>query len=269
MLKAVKIRTRNQEAHRAVRVSILTIVTILVMIVTTGIVMAQPQVPKVCSVTSQGGVNFRDTISVPQDWSFQACSAFATLVGAGTFQLGCAEDTGIVLGSPGGGKPQGNSCNWGHSNPHSTQQRMLCSVVSSDNWRDTIRVNQKWDADACESFMTWQSAGSYQLGCAFGTGKTVFGTSGNSSTAAENPDPNCGWGVASQDRPTRKLCSVVAPSSFRDTVTVPDAWTASECVSWEQAVAASSFQIGCDSGTSGTSNFGGNGGSLPNPNCGW
>ena len=64
-----------------------------------------------------------------------------------------------------------------------------------------------------------------------------------------------------------KICSV-NNGTFRDTMIVPNGWTASRCNEWRSAVGASVVQIGCvwDSGFS----LGADGGWLPPNNvCGW
>lgn len=65
-----------------------------------------------------------------------------------------------------------------------------------------------------------------------------------------------------------KLCSAVFPGNWRDTMVVPNSWSASTCARWASSQSATDWQLAC----SFTNNFswgGFNGTSVPSPNCGW
>lgn len=67
---------------------------------------------------------------------------------------------------------------------------------------------------------------------------------------------------------THKICSVIAGGAWRDTIVVPQAWTASTCNSFRSSVGAPSYQLGCI--TDGGTIWGAGGGFTPLPNtCGW
>jgi hypothetical protein len=67
---------------------------------------------------------------------------------------------------------------------------------------------------------------------------------------------------------THKICSVVTPGNWRDTLVVPQGWTSSDCNSYRSSVSASAYQLGCI--TNSTYYWGNPGGADPNPNpCNW
>jgi hypothetical protein len=55
--------------------------------------------------------NWRDTITVPDSWTPEACRGFAASIGTSQPQLGCAQANSISWGNPGGGTPSPN-CGW-------------------------------------------------------------------------------------------------------------------------------------------------------------
>ena len=71
-----------------------------------------------------------------------------------------------------------------------------------------------------------------------------------------------------------KLCSVYAPSNWRDTIVVDNGWTKSTCANFGASVGATMMNVGCLSDTG--SVFGSaiavshpNNAGTPSPNCGW
>ena len=65
---------------------------------------------KVCSGIQSG--SWRDSISVPNTWTSEACKGFTQSVGTNTYQLGCANKNSISWGGLNGGTPAENSCGW-------------------------------------------------------------------------------------------------------------------------------------------------------------
>ena len=64
-----------------------------------------------------------------------------------------------------------------------------------------------------------------------------------------------------------KLCSVVVPDNWRDTISVPSGWNSGTCQSYARSVGATFYQLGC--GFSNSFSLGAENGGTPNPNCGW
>lgn len=64
-----------------------------------------------------------------------------------------------------------------------------------------------------------------------------------------------------------KTCSVISLASQRNTISVPQSWTAATCNQYKIAVRAINYQLGCIFDDS--FSFGVRGGGKPNPNCGW
>lgn len=64
-----------------------------------------------------------------------------------------------------------------------------------------------------------------------------------------------------------KLCSVVVPGSWRDTINMPAASTASSCSAFMSKTAATTYQLGCVFSDGSISL--GTGTGTPSPNCGW
>lgn len=66
---------------------------------------------------------------------------------------------------------------------------------------------------------------------------------------------------------TVKICSAVADPYWRDSISVPDTFTAEGCKGYMTSVGAYHYQLGCiqrDSVSWGPFN-----GGTPSPNCGW
>jgi hypothetical protein len=74
-----------------------------------------------------------------------------------------------------------------------------------------------------------------------------------------------------------KICSAVLPGNWRDTLSIPAAWTAANCSAWAATTGVRDYQIGClFSPAAGIPAYSWGGltsiGSpvaLPEPNCGW
>jgi hypothetical protein len=65
----------------------------------------------------------------------------------------------------------------------------------------------------------------------------------------------------------QKLCSVVIPVAFRDSLIVPQRWKPETCRQFQQQIGAYQFQPGCVFNE--TVIFGDVNGALPKRNCGW
>lgn len=63
----------------------------------------------------------------------------------------------------------------------------------------------------------------------------------------------------------QKLCSVVVPNLFRDSILAPAGWQAADCVTFMNAVAATNYQLGCVFES--LLSMGPLGGGAPSPNC--
>jgi hypothetical protein len=65
----------------------------------------------------------------------------------------------------------------------------------------------------------------------------------------------------------QKLCSVVIPGAFRDSLIVPRSWKSVTCRQFQAQVGAYQYQLGCvfDEDTS----WGDVNGGIPKINCGW
>ena len=66
----------------------------------------------------------------------------------------------------------------------------------------------------------------------------------------------------------QKLCSVFAPSNWRDTIDVPATATLPSCIRFMNITAATTLQLGCIF-ADGSVSLGTPGGGAPSPNCGW
>lgn len=66
----------------------------------------------------------------------------------------------------------------------------------------------------------------------------------------------------------QKLCSVLWPGHWRDTISMPPAATAPSCTAWEADTAATQYQLGCVF-ADGSISLGPANGGAPSPNCGW
>lgn len=64
-----------------------------------------------------------------------------------------------------------------------------------------------------------------------------------------------------------KMCSGVNDPYWRDTITVPDTFTAEGCKGFAQSVGAAHYQLGCIQADS--ISWGAFNGGNPSPNCGW
>lgn len=64
----------------------------------------------------------------------------------------------------------------------------LCSVVTPNNWRDTINVPPGATLSSCIRFMQITGASTLQLGCIFSNGEVSLGPAGGGT-----PLPNCRW----------------------------------------------------------------------------
>jgi hypothetical protein len=64
-----------------------------------------------------------------------------------------------------------------------------------------------------------------------------------------------------------KTCSIINLANQRDTISVPQSWTAATCNQYKMAVRANNYQLGCIFDDS--FSFGVRGGGKPSPNCGW
>jgi hypothetical protein len=67
---------------------------------------------KVCAALNLDG-SIRHMLSVPPQWTFANCQAFATLFNAPNYRVGCLFTTGVSadFGGPGGSAPARN-CGW-------------------------------------------------------------------------------------------------------------------------------------------------------------
>ena len=65
----------------------------------------------------------------------------------------------------------------------------------------------------------------------------------------------------------QKACSVVSPSHFRDTVLVPNSWSADDCDEFTQSGGETAYNLICIFETS--FSIGDGNGGAPSPNCGW
>ena len=72
-----------------------------------------------------------------------------------------------------------------------------------------------------------------------------------------------------QDTRGAKICSAVITTSSRDTINVPDEWTAEDCRMFAATLNAMAFQLGCVFAERPRLLWGAMGGGAPNPNCGW
>jgi hypothetical protein len=66
-----------------------------------------------------------------------------------------------------------------------------------------------------------------------------------------------------------KFCSVVVGDNWRDSINVPQAWTAEDCEEFRVAMGASEMQIGCIFDRGRTAFSVAEAGYVPRPNCGW
>jgi hypothetical protein len=66
----------------------------------------------------------------------------------------------------------------------------------------------------------------------------------------------------------QKLCSVIVPGNWRDTINAPPGSTLSSCIRFMNITIASTLQLGCIF-PDGSVSLGPNGGGAPSPNCGW
>jgi hypothetical protein len=64
-----------------------------------------------------------------------------------------------------------------------------------------------------------------------------------------------------------KTCSIIGSANWRDTILVPQFWTAETCNQYRMTVGATNYQLGCIFDNS--FSFGVNNGGKPSPNCGW
>jgi hypothetical protein len=65
---------------------------------------------KLCSAVNDP--YWRDTISVPDSFTPEACKGYASSVGAWHYQLACLAKDSVSWGALQGGTPSTNSCNW-------------------------------------------------------------------------------------------------------------------------------------------------------------
>src|SRR4051812_29893675 len=66
----------------------------------------------------------------------------------------------------------------------------------------------------------------------------------------------------------QKLCRVLWPGHWRDTISMPPLATVASCQAWEANTAATQYQLGCVFADGSTSLGPANGG-APSPDCGW
>ena len=64
-----------------------------------------------------------------------------------------------------------------------------------------------------------------------------------------------------------KVCSGVLNANWRDTITVPDTFTAEACKGFSQSIGTNMYQLGCLQPNS--ISWGGLNSGTPSPNCGW
>lgn len=104
-------------------------------------------------------------------------------------------------------------------------------------------------------------------GCAALPGDDAAGDPAASATAAA-PGDHTGQAVQALTG-NHKVCSAIVPDKFRDSIEVDDGWSSTTCFGWAQGVTAGTgtWQMGCLF-TNGFS-WGGGGGGIPSPNCGW
>lgn len=67
--------------------------------------------------------------------------------------------------------------------------------------------------------------------------------------------------------PSTKMCSAITVSNSRNSLPVPQTWTAFTCRNFMSVTGAATFRLGCIFANS--FSFGPTGGGIPIPNCGW
>lgn len=65
---------------------------------------------KLCSAVNDP--YWRDTVSVPDSFTPEACKGYASSVGAVHYQLACISKDSVAWGALQGGTPPANSCSW-------------------------------------------------------------------------------------------------------------------------------------------------------------
>jgi len=252
---------------------------------------------KLCRIQLNGG-RLGITLTVGDDWMGYTCAAFQESVfTAGALTLGCTFANGsFSMGMAGGGFPSSN-CNWQNSmsnrgkDPLVRQVKLasklddaptkLCAGYSSSNGQieTAIGVDDGWNIGSCKALMVngppFLAYPDIRIGCVFNDSFSLTTSSGTL------PYPNCGWTLNAEtesvdkitllqgnDLPGYKVCFAFGPSVW-DMFTAPESWDAGDCYAYANQVdQTSNFYIGCTF-SDGSYSFGGQGGGVPNPNCGW
>jgi len=239
------------------------------------------------------------TVTVGDDWQPYTCAALQQDMNSGSngYVLGCTFANGTFsMGSQGGGDPSSN-CNWDSETILSHGKTLSTLTDAPTKWClgwvargmngiiTGIGVGDAWTFQNCASLMMtgppFLAVDDFRVGCVFNDSFSI------SSSSTTLPYPNCGWESPTTedsrhthlslqhsstpedlDLPGYKTCFINA-YFIMDFFIVPKSWTAKDCYQYgAQMDQSSQFFVGCTF-PDGTFSFGGEGGGLPSPNCGW